>query len=310
MKNNQALFDDSAYTDNLLLEYINIRDEKDYRLIPIRKDCENMWDVYSKYADDNFLSDFKMQFYPRWFEMYLTFSLLEAGVYITKTGDGMPDVLAKIGERKVWIEAVCVGPGEPGKPDSVPDMELLKVSSTPERELTLRTLNALHSKDKQFKKYIEHGIVEPDDLIIVAISYCNMGFERHWMAKYIRSAVYGEGDPILKLGLDNNSQITRSKLEFEQKAVVTKRPGSTYEKEIGVQSFIDFSVECMCISAILGSCAYPKDLGAKERGNDFIMFPNLTSDRPLAGVSLPVGMKYVFTEQDDGWSGKLCQAGG
>jgi len=84
--------------------YINVRTSNHPRAMQVREHCERMWAIYHRYADRQFLAEFPRRFHDRWFEMYLTVTLLQQGAQVQKTRPPGPDVLVADEGRRIWVE--------------------------------------------------------------------------------------------------------------------------------------------------------------------------------------------------------------
>ena len=85
----------------------------------LREFVETLWQKYCRYADPQFRREIRTSFNERFWEMSLTCALLDCGLDVSCPKPG-PDNLVTHQGIKVWIEAICPGPGAPGMPDSVP----------------------------------------------------------------------------------------------------------------------------------------------------------------------------------------------
>lgn len=134
-----------------------------------RAHCEDLWTDFRHLADSNFKREFAINTHQRWFEMYLTVSLIRAGHQVKGPKPG-PDVLMHVDDRRIWVEAVCATSGERGRPDSVPPPVFCQVRQEPTEQYVLRIRNALDEKQKKYRTYIQDGIVSCDDVTCVAIN--------------------------------------------------------------------------------------------------------------------------------------------
>ena len=57
-------------------EYKYVLNAADERSQEVKAHCEDLWCDFSKHADEHFLDEFPVHFHQRWFEMYLTVSLI------------------------------------------------------------------------------------------------------------------------------------------------------------------------------------------------------------------------------------------
>lgn len=200
-----------------------------------------------------------------------------------------------IDKRRVWIEAVCAGSGQQGNPDSVPEIERGVVREVPMRQYVLRLRNSLGKKAGQFQNYIDDGIVAPDDLAVIAINVGAIPFLGADMDECIKRSVYGIGDMIVSLDRATGRRVG---INRENKSSSFKSSGALVE----VQSFTDGSMAH--ISAVLGSSENAFNL-CEERGQGFILYPNLTSFFQWPHGLVALGREWIFKETDDGWTGTL-----
>jgi hypothetical protein len=98
--------------------YCNIRDAKDGPLKSARWHCEYLWQFFERHADKDFRSELRSQFDQRYWEMYLTTSLILAGCQVTCPKPG-PDVGIIYKGQRIWFEATSPNCGQPGKPDYI-----------------------------------------------------------------------------------------------------------------------------------------------------------------------------------------------
>ena len=85
--------------------YRNIRDSKDGVLYRAKHHCEYLWIFFKHYADPDFRTELRNEFDARYWEMYLTVSLILAGFSVTCPKPG-PDVGIIYKGKRIWFEAV------------------------------------------------------------------------------------------------------------------------------------------------------------------------------------------------------------
>lgn len=169
MKKERGLFSDSS--EPSCPEYQDVLNPVNEQCRVAKAHCEDLWRDFSGYATKRFLKEFRLHFHQRWFEMYLTVTFIRAGLTVEyRSREHGPDVLLTSAERRVWIEAVCMTEGQSGKPDSVPPLEHGKVVDVPIKQYVMRIRNSLDEKAKKFKTYLENGVVERDDVLVIAIN--------------------------------------------------------------------------------------------------------------------------------------------
>ena len=187
-------------------QYELIRAAGDERFKKAKEHCEDLWSTFEPFADDHFLSEFPLRFHERWFEMYLTVSLIRLGLHIQCPKPG-PDTLLTSGGQRIWIEAVCATSGQKGAPDSVPEPVPNKWTDVPVDQYVLRIRNSLHQKVEVFSNYIENRTVGQDDITVVAISVWPAGLWPQDMLACMPRSLYGIGDPILEYDQVTGQQV-------------------------------------------------------------------------------------------------------
>ena len=290
MPNSDNLF--SVSSAACCREYRNVRDAKTERLEEIRKHCEDLWREFQDYADGHFVSEFSRHFHQRWFEMYLAVSLLRRGIQIQSHGDG-PDILLDLGDRRIWIEAVCATAGEAGLPDSVPQTPLGKVARVPIREYVLRIRTSLHDKARKFQTYIDKGTVCAHDTLTIAINTYGIDGIIPDIEDIMMRALYGRGDRIL----------TFDKYTKELKSVghntiteVTKKSGSA----VRTVPFLDGSMAHISSALVFWGNAANRPT---RLGGDCALYPNLSCRYVWSQGVIPMGREWTFSECEDGWKG-------
>lgn len=296
----------SAEPENACQAYTNLRKATEGSALAAREHCEDLWRDYEEFADDNFESSFPVQLHERWFEMYLTVTLLRAGhnVSCPKFKTGGPDILLTMDNRKrVWIEATCATPGRPGEPDSVPEPRFVNiaagekpvVTSRPTEQMVLRLRSALSAKESKFRKYLEAGTVEAADVLAVAINVHAVYWAFADMDELMKRALYGQGNIVLTVSRETRKIVDSHHEQVEH--IAKKKTG----EPVGVRPFIDQSLPH--ISAVLGSRADAANL-PRQLGGDLSLFPNLTAQVGWQASTIRLGEEWAFAQVDGGWDGK------
>lgn len=149
----------------------------------LRAMLQEMWERYEPYADPDFRQGFARDVDGRFWEMYLGCTLLEAGHTLLPVIDrqrqgGQPDLCVLDDGRRIWIEAITPGEGAPGRDQvvrPVPIDEGGGVVPAPIRQAQLRTSSAFWTKAQKIERYIEQGVIAPEDTRIIAISASRFG---------------------------------------------------------------------------------------------------------------------------------------
>lgn len=149
----------------------------------LRAILQEMWSRYEPYADSDFRHGFARDVEGRFWEMYLGCSLLDAGRTLLPVAErqrdgGQPDLCVLEDGRRIWIEAITPDEGTSG-PDQIvrpiPINEGGGLVAAPIRQAQLRTSGAFWTKAQKIGRYIEQGVIAPEDPRIIAISASRFG---------------------------------------------------------------------------------------------------------------------------------------
>ena len=250
--------------------YARIRDHRCGE--PYRQRLEQMWLVYRDYAPKGFRKKLQFEFHQRWWEMYLTVGLHRLGFSIsTSSRDDKPDLLLKLGNTKVWIEAITPTPGT--KSDAVPKLVVNGVEDLPMRECLLRFTQAITAKRDVFNRYIQRGIVSETDCFIIALSACNLnqfGSLLDWPQHVMLRVLAGAGDLTIPLRKSASAY-------FKRQNVIFRDSGSP------VDLSLFYSDEFTLISGVLYSKDDPLNaLLAPETSLELFLNPNSKVEVPRA----------------------------
>jgi len=275
------------------------------RAVQVRQHCKRMWEIYHRYADPQFLAEIPRRFHDRWFEMYLTVTLLRQGAQVQKTQPPGPDILVAHEGRRIWIEAVCASGGEPGRPDSIAEPEFVPgraiVTDAGYEEwdkIALRIRNSIEKKRAAYAEYLRLGIVTTDDLLVIAVNISKIPGATLDTQKYILRALFGVGDFQVVINRASREIVGSHSQELIS---ITKSNGA----KVGTQPFVDGSMPT--ISAVLVS-DFNAMAAADKDTIDLTIFPNLTTPNPLPQRALPID-EWVFQDKGPGgWDGELLRA--
>jgi hypothetical protein len=265
------------------LAYINIRNADSPPARLARDFTKELWETYEPYADKNFLQEIGTAFHERFWEMYLTCTLLEIGLSAECPKPG-PDVLIKLDNKKIWIEATAPTSGALHNPDRVPDYQFGAAYEVPEEKLILRIRNAI--QEKYQTKYFEYrkDILKEDDVYMVAINCWQLpNAKSDRFPPIITRAVFPIGP--LQVFLDKKTgDVVDTKYAYRPSIV---RSSGT---EIKTDIFLDTKFKYL--SSVLYSCI---DAGnpTKQLGDDFIVVHNPLAINPMPHKLLGRGREYV-----------------
>jgi hypothetical protein len=282
--------------------YTTLRTSTEPKAVKVRQHCERMWAIYHRYADPNFVTEFMLHFHERWFEMYVTVTLLRQRALVQKTQPPGPDILVAHDGRRIWIEAVCATGGAPGLPDSIPAPQFVQGKTIVEPagyevwdRIALRIRNSIETTRRAYEKYLQLGIVAPDDLLVIAVNVYGIPGATLDTQKYILRAAFGVGN--LQVVIDRASREIVS-THTQELISIAKHNGAA----VGTQPFVDGSMPT--VSAVLASdfCAMA---AADKDIIDLTIFPNLTATNPWPQRALPID-EWAFEDKGAaGWSGEL-----
>lgn len=157
-------------SDNESQLYRDLRDNP--KAADIKSKIENLWEKYEPYAHKSFLKKIQIEFYQRWWEMYLFVGLdnIKCNLNYDKSDKG-PDFFIPCKNNKIWIEAVAPKIGD--KSDKVPEFKF-EASDLPKDKCLLRLSQKLNDKRDIFEKHILRETIGIKDICVIALSSCNL----------------------------------------------------------------------------------------------------------------------------------------
>ena len=135
------------------------------------------WPIFKPYADTEFLSEMQRNLHQRFWEMYLTCSMLIADKSV-ESADSGPDIKVITDSTPIWIEAIAVTPGQEGQQDTVQDHISdplngeCRARYVPDRQISLRYTSALYSEYnlKYLEQYRVNETVAENEPYLIAIN--------------------------------------------------------------------------------------------------------------------------------------------
>lgn len=223
------------------LGYTNVRDHE--RHADTREFISHLWNVYEQYADPHFREDARNHFLQRFWEMYLTVTLLERGHEIYRIGEEGPEFYIQQKDRRIWVEAVAPGPGE-GK-DRVTEAVSGVAEKVPTEKILLRYTHALAEKRNKYEEARKKEIISPNDSYLLAINCRSIPHAPFGdVLPYFIQAYLPFGPYAVSIDRETGD-IVESFHQYRE--AVTKLNGSN----IPTTAFLD--TEYGCISAVLNS---------------------------------------------------------
>lgn len=184
--------------------YAQIRD--DSRRSDAKRQLELFWSQFQNLAPQNFRKELQRQFCQRWWEMSLSVGLLNLGfvIDISPTDNKRPDIkIDRSTTGNIWIEAIAPKPGE--TEDALPPMKFgttkcPAIADVPDNQFLLRLTSATKVKSEKYKEYLEDNIVGVNDILIIAVSACDLDeydFEMDHPVPAPLKVLYGAGPECL-----------------------------------------------------------------------------------------------------------------
>ena len=258
--------------------YINVRAAENEITRKAKQQCEVLWDQYEEYADNEFRVELRNNFDARYWEMYLTVSLIDMGFSVTCPKPD-PDVGIQYKGQRIWFEATSLTRGLDGTADQVPERISAKageepvVYQVPNELLILRYLNGISEKYmRQLPRWLKNGAVTDEDALVIAINPRSLGFEHaDTLPPRILQTAFNLGAPYATFDRQSLA-IVETGYQFRNQ--ILKASGNAVSSGI-------FHLEEYCqLSGLLCSridvVNQPRSLGA-----DYQLVPNPNAANPL-----------------------------
>jgi hypothetical protein len=272
--------------------YRNICDAKDGRLRAARSHCEYLWIFFQRHADLEFRNELRSNFDVRYWEMYLTTSLILTGYEVTCPKPG-PDVGIMYKGQRIWFEATSPTRGADGAPDQIPEMKTAAlgedpiVNDVPNDKIILRYLSSISGKYKdQYTNWLRKGIVSDKDAFVIAVNPREIPFEyADTSPPRILQAGYTVGAPYITIDRETG-KAAGSGYQFRDHVVKEpKKDAKEGDDPAKVPTGVFQQIEYNGLSGLLCSRVDAANRPA-EMGDDFQLAPN-----PHGNVPLPEGFR-------------------
>jgi len=150
-----------------------------------RRDRFNsLWPQFEPYADRHFLTDIKLQFHQRTWEMYVGNVFLKNNLQIVSDEMG-PDFLVNSGGKNIYVECIAPNTGDKGSPYSVPELkvgrEIASVQDVPFDKMILRITQAINEKRQKYLGWIGKDWFKQDIPYVIAINSGAMRFPQNYL---------------------------------------------------------------------------------------------------------------------------------
>lgn len=246
---------------------------------------ESLWEKFSPYADKDFLVKVrKNEFHQRTWEMYLGNVFLEQGFRLeSRNQEAGPDLKLVLSDGKIiWVEAIAGDRGEgenyvperssySGSIDGVDDPKVLRITA------------CLKEKKEKFEKYIQDGIVGPQDICVIAIN--GHGFDGDLSEeRFYMKALYGLHQITYNFETQKSGNTSRSHLKNKNQSNVSVLPFLSEEYET--------------VSAVMYSGDHIINLPKKKIGSSLAVIHNQKASVALPENIFQFGIEHIPDPQN------------
>ena len=247
---------------------------QDSDFFPLRERIDELFCSLDGLEDPHFEQGLDQDPHARLWEMMLA-KIIKSEGYQPASADHGPDFVVEKDGKRVFIEAVCPGPGDENNPNSVPSIVsgARIAQAAPEAQIILRICSALDEKKRKYAQYLEQGIVSENDICVIAVNLSKIDSAFGLWPPAIIRATHGLGGPCVIFGRDGEV--------VDQGIKSCKSITKVNGEEIGT-SFL-LSEDNSLISAVLYS-------GCSFSSFPFDLFEeSMLIHNPKARVPLPLG---------------------
>ena len=169
---------------------------EDSDLFPLRARISKLFRSLEGLEDRTFEEQLEHDPYARLWEMMLA-TILTAHGYKPKSSGRGPDFVVERDGMRIFLEAICPGPGDESNPNSVPPIIYGSpvAQDVPVEKIALRLCHALAEKKARYIQYAEQGIVSERDACVIAVSSSKIGQASGLWPPAIMRATHGLGNP-------------------------------------------------------------------------------------------------------------------
>jgi hypothetical protein len=193
----------------------------DSDLFPLRERIIDLFGFLNGLEDPHFGQELDQDPYARLWEMMLAKILKVEGYEPTSAPHG-PDFVVEMASKRVFVEAICPGPGVEGNPNSVAPIVYGApiAQDIPISQIVLHVRSALEEKRRKYVQYLAQGIVSESDICIIAVNSSKIGFGRAsglWPPAIMRAThglgspyvIFGQGEGIVGEGIESRPSIPK-----------------------------------------------------------------------------------------------------
>ncbi len=277
-------------------KYVEIRDGSSEKETTLRNTLNKYWRVYAPFAGPEFRQQFAQDPDTYFWEMYLAGELISAGKKLVKiaaraTEGEQPALCIKDDNRHVWIELIVpvhnTGPDQP--PELRFENEGGSVEEAPLHQAQRRITSALDTKNKVIQTHLKGGLIDRDDVRLVAICGCHFGVDVPEEAvRLVMTAVFPVVGETVQIDVETDEFIEQS----NEPSTVAKIEGQVVKKS-------EINDAYPQVSGVIWSKIGITDMSREHCPLTFM-------HNPLAAVPLPEGWgawdhELVVMQRDATW---------
>lgn len=241
----------------------------------------------------------RTDFLQRFWELYLVAAVLEAGLEpAARKHDAGPDIILRIADAIVGVEAVCPSRGAEGSTMRVPELPVGTgiASLHPMEEVEARIVKALRSKGQQIIRWQQHDDARCDSYIIAINTRGATGHRGDTVPPSVLRAAFGMGP----IAVDVN----REDLSFSDPYVTheqrnAKHPG--VPKGLITPETAPWRRVTGLVYADVDAFNHPGLHGRPVR-SALVWVPNPYADLAIAAPAIAMHQHELHRERDTAWS--------
>lgn len=174
---------------------------EDSGIFCLRERIIDLFCCFDGLEDSHFESQLDQDPLARLWEMMVA-KILKSEKYKPTSTEHGPDFVMEKDGKKIFVEAICPGPGEEGNPNSVSPIKYgaSVAERVPVDQIVLRICSALDEKKKKYKEYLKCGIISRSDICVIAISSSKLSPRACLSPPAIMRATHGLGAPYVIFG--------------------------------------------------------------------------------------------------------------
>lgn len=252
---------------------------------------ERLWKQYNPYADNQFLEDFRRQFFQRAWELYLGATFLNRGYTLGKHKDHGADFqIIRKDEPSVWIEAIAVNKGYGiNQVHDIPEGHFVDV---PTDQILLRLTSGLKTKHDKYLTDLAKQRIKECEPYVIGLDRSSVGYHVDTYIPNTLKALFGVGIPAVQRKVRGASS-KRSRVTWTAKFEIERQGRAV------VPSIFFEDPDHAGISAVIYSKDQVVDCprAPDEIGENLVIVHNPYAKNPLPNGFFQFGDEYRADEE-------------